>query len=325
MSHQLEQFTDGTTAFFTAREVAWHKLGTVTADALTADDALRTAQLDWEVLKSDSPVSVSVGDDLVSFKEKFMTYRANPKTKKPEALGVVGSRYTPLQNSEAFAFLNDLSDESGAVFETAGSIDNGRKVFMTMKMPDGLEIGGVDSVNLYLMAWNTHDGSSSFNVAVTPIRVVCQNTLSWAIDSAVSNFAWRHTPKMTSKVQVARETLGLTFKFVEAFEKQAEKLLAQGFTDQQFFKLVEKLIPVDEESLRVQNVAEEARGALMGLWKAPTQANVANTKWAAINAVVEYSDWAKPVRGANQAVARAEKIVTGANNSFKSRALALLS
>lgn len=337
MAHRLEEFTDGTTAFFSAREVAWHKLGTVTEGALSAEEALKTAYLDWEVKKSENPVSVIVPDkngnvsdengknNKIIVTDKFMTYRFNPKTSIPEALGVVGSRYTPVQNLEAFSFLNNIADESGAVFETAGSIDNGRKVFMTMKMPEGLNVGGVDAINLYLMAWNTHDGTSSFNVMVTPIRVVCQNTLSMAINQATSSFAWRHTPKVGSKVQLARETLGVTFKYVEAFEVEAEKLLSQSMTDKQFTAIVEKLIPIDEEQERARNLAETARGTLMGLWKAPTQLNIANTKWAAYNTIVEYADWAKPVRSDNPERARAEKIVTGLGDRFKNKALALIS
>jgi phage/plasmid-like protein (TIGR03299 family) len=332
MAHALEQFEDGTTAFFSAREVAWHKLGTVTTGALSAQEALQTAYLDWQVLKSEKPVGVHLVDDngkeidqYISSTDKFMTYRYNPKTLIPEALGVVGSRYTPVQNSEAFSFLNDIADESGAVFETAGSINNGRKVFMTMKMPEGLNVGGIDPINLYLMAWNTHDGSSSFQIMVTPIRVVCQNTLSMAIKQAESNFSWRHTPKVGNKVQLARETLGITFKYVEEFEKEAEKLLAQSMTDKQFTTLIETLVPIDEDSDRTRNLAETARGTLMGLWKAPTQANIANTKWAAYNTIVEYADWAKPVRSTNPDVARAEKIVTGLGDRFKNKALNLIS
>jgi phage/plasmid-like protein (TIGR03299 family) len=209
MAHNLETFEDGTTAFFTAREVAWHKLGTVTDNALTAEDALTQAHLNWEVRKSEQPVSTIVpvfNSDTettkIEYSDKFMTYRYHPKNKKAEALGVVGSRYTPVQNSEAFAFLNDLSDESGAVFETAGSIDNGKKVFMSMKMPNDMLIGGVDKIDTYLLAWNTHDGSSSFTVAVTPIRVVCQNTLTMAIKKAENSFSLRQIGRASCRERV---------------------------------------------------------------------------------------------------------------------------
>jgi phage/plasmid-like protein (TIGR03299 family) len=336
MAHRIEEFTDGTAAFFSAREVAWHKLGTVTEGALTAEEALKTAQLDWEVLKSADPVSTMVpmfdnsameqeSMEEITFPDKFMTYRYHPKTNKAEALGVVGNRYTPVQNLQAFSFLNAVADESGAVFETAGSIDNGRKVFMTMKMPEGLQVGGIDAIDMYLMAWNTHDGSSSFNVLVTPIRVVCQNTLTAAIGSAKSTFTLRHTPRVDSKIQAARETLKLTWKYTESFEQMANNLLGQKMTDKEFYSLVEAVFPIDDpESPRAVTMAETARGTLNGLWKAPTQANIAGTKWAAYNAFTEYSDWAKPVRDKNPEVARAVRIVTGAGDNFKNKVLNLL-
>ena len=325
-----DQYEDGTSAFFTNREPAWHSLGVVTPNALTAEEALKTALLDWKVIKADTPVETIVptidgkSTSKITFPDKFMTYRYHPKTKKADALGVVGNRYTPVQNAEAFSFLNYVADESGAVFETAGSMNNGRKVFMTMKMPEGLQIGGQDAIDLYLMAWNTHDGTSAFNLLVTPIRVVCQNTLTAAINSAKSNYALRHTPGVNGKIQAAREALNLTFKYTEEFEKLAENLISQEMTDKEFAKLVEEVFPIDEESQRATTIAETARGTLMGLWKAPTQANIANTKWAAYNAFIEYSDWASPIRGKDVETLRAERIISGAGDRFKNKVLALL-
>lgn len=325
-----DQYADGSASFFTNREVAWHKLGVVTPNALTAEEALKTAQLDWQVIKSDKPVASLVpnkdnsGTEMITFEDKFMTYRYHPKTSKAESLGVVGSRYTPVQNLEAFSFLNHVADESGAVFETAGAMNNGRKVFMTMKMPDTIQIGGQDAIDLYLMAWNTHDGTSAFNVLVTPIRVVCQNTLTAAIGSAKSSYALRHTPKVNGKIQAAREALGVTFKYVEEFEKMAESLISQSMTDKEFAKLTEKIFPLDEDSPRAKTMAENARDVVLGLWKAPTQANIANTKWAAYNTFIEYSDWASPLRGKNQETLRAERIITGAGDRFKNKVLSLL-
>lgn len=325
-----DKYEDGSAAFFTNREVAWHKLGIVTPNALTAEEALRTAQLDWQVIKTDKPVGCLVptkegtGAEMITFEDKFMTYRYHPKHGKAESLGVVGNRYTPVQNLEAFSFLNYVADESGAVFETAGSMNNGRKVFMTMKMPEGLQIGGQDAIDLYLMAWNTHDGTSAFNVLVTPIRVVCQNTLSIAIRNAKSSYSLRHTPNVSGKIQAAREALGITFKYTEEFEKMAESLISQDMTDKEFARLVEKVFPLDEESQRAKTMAENARDIVLGLWKAPTQANIANTKWAAYNAFTEYSDWASPLRGKNQETLRAERIITGAGDRFKNKVLALL-
>jgi len=330
---QAEIKADGTRAMFTTgRKPAFDTLGNATENARTAEEALKEAQLDWQVYKSGLPVSVQVDaspdtEDYkeISFKDKFMTYRYNPITNEPEALGVVGSRYTPVQNEEAFSFLNAVVDESGAQFTSAGSLDNGKKVFMSMKLPEGIKVGGVDNVDMYLLAWNTHDGSSSFSVHVTPIRLWCTNQIRMIIRTAHSSFTHRHTPRINGKIQVARETLKLTFKYVEEFEREAESLLSQKFSDKEFYQLVETLIPIDEETERARNVAEEARQNLVGLWKAPTQENILNTKWAAYNAVAEYADWTKPVRGSDINAARATKTITGLADRFKNKALTLLS
>ncbi len=296
------------------------------------ENELKEAQLDWGVYKTDEPVNVMIPrselnkEELRIFaKDKFMTYRYNPITNEPESLGVVGSRYTPVQNLEAFSLLNNIADDSGAVFDSAGSLDGGKKVFMTMKLPEGIQVGGVDKVDMYLLAWNAHDGSSSFSIHVTPIRLWCQNQIRMIMRTAESSYTLRHTPRVNGKVIAAREALGLTFKYVEEFERQAELLLGAKYSDKEFYRLVETLIPIDEENERSRNVAEEARQNLVGLWKAPTQENILNTKWAAYNAVAEYADWTKPVRGNNVDSARAVKTITGLADRFKNKALTLLS
>ena len=327
MAHNIEQFADGTSAFFTAREVAWHKLGTVTPEAQTAQDALEIAQLNWEVKVTEEPIFSTVDSTNIQLQDKFLTYRNHPK-KGLSALGVVGNRYTPIQNSDAFEFLNHIADESGAIFETAGSLGNGERVFMTMKFPDSMKLAnGVDVIDNYIMAVNSHDGSSSFTVAVTPIRAVCTNTVRMALNAAASKVSLKHTAGAAAKVQQARETLGIVFKYQEEFEKEVEKLLSEKFTDAQYKKFVEALIPEpkDDSSTRKENSVEKVRAELLGLWKAPTQAIVANTKWAAYNAVVEYSDWVKPVRGGeDKQELRAEKIILGNGEKLKQKAQLLL-
>lgn len=330
---QAETKIDGSRAMFTSgRRPSFSTLGTETKGARTAEEALKEAQLDWGVYKTDEPVNVMIPrselnkEELRIFaKDKFMTYRYNPITNEPESLGVVGSRYTPVQNLEAFSLLNNIADDSGAVFDSAGSLDGGKKVFMTMKLPEGIQVGGVDKVDMYLLAWNAHDGSSSFSIHVTPIRLWCQNQIRMIMRTAESSYTLRHTPRVNGKVIAAREALGLTFKYVEEFERQAELLLGAKYSDKEFYRLIETLIPIDEENERSRNVAEEARQNLVGLWKAPTQENILNTKWAAYNAVAEYADWTKPVRGNNVDSARAVKTITGLADRFKNKALTLLS
>lgn len=327
MAANIETFEDGTSAFFSNREVAWHKLGVVTDGAQTAGQALQVAQLDSLVKVSENPVGAVVDGKVITFPNKFITYREHPK-KGTTALGVVGKRYTPIQNSEAFDFLNVLADESGAVFETAGSLGNGERVFMTMKFPESMTLGGNDVVDNYIMAVNSHDGTTAFTVAVTPIRAVCTNTVRLALAKAQSKISLRHTANATQKVQQARDTLNIVWKYQEEFQSEVELLLSEKFSDAEYKRFIEVLVPEPKGkdiSQRQINSVLEVRSDLMGLWKAPTQQNIAGTKWAAYNAVAEYEDWAKPVRSKeNKDVVRAERIINGGAEVMKTRAQLLL-
>lgn len=314
MAHELEVHEDGTAAFFSARTPGWHRLGITTPDALTAEDAIKTAQLDWTVYKTEDPISAPVMTDegitLVTHESRFLTYRKHPKTGEYDALGVVGSQYEPIQNADAFAFLNTLTDEAGAVFETAGSLNRGRKVFMSMKMPDSMMIGGQDKVDLYLLAWNTHDGTSAFNVIATPIRVVCQNTLTAGIHSAKSSWSIRHVSTATQQVQQARDTMGLTFKFAAEFQTAMDKMIEATMTEMEFSEFVDLIVPLtDDMTDRQAANVKDTRSQITAAWDLPTQDGIRGTRWAAYNSVTEWADWFKPVRGDDDD-ARASRILT---------------
>lgn len=327
MASNIEKFADGTSAFFSAREVAWHKLGVVTDNALTAEAALKTAQLDSLVKVSEEPIYTKVDGQEIHLDKRFLTYRNHPK-KGLTALGVVGNRYTPIQNLEAFEFLNHIADETGAVFETAGSLGNGERVFMTMKFPESMMIAGVDTIDNYIMAVNTHDGSSAFIVAVTPIRAVCTNTVRLALSQAKSKISLKHTAGATAKVQQARETLGVVFRYQDEFEKEVNEMLSIKITDKQYAGFVKALVPdpkMKDPTDRMLNSIEKKRGELMALWSAPTQQNVAGTAWAAYNAVAEWADWVKPIRGGeDKDDVRAERMLFGGAEKLKQKAHLLL-
>lgn len=333
MSHDIEQFEDGTSAFFSNREVPWHRLGTVTEGAQTAENALQLAQLDWEVKKADDPITttVTLGNNkqkVISLSDKFMTYRNHPK-KGVTALGVVGRDYSVIQNAEAFEFLNLLVDEYGAHFETAGSLKDGKQVFVSMKLPDSIKLAGSkDEVEMYLMATTSHDGSKAFQVAVTPIRVVCANTVAYGLQRAKAKWSIRHTTNAQQKVQQARESMGLAFAYVDEWETVANKLASEKFDTKQLDAFLKKVVhePRKDTDRRKNNV-EATRNEIKALAiNAPTQENIRGTKWAAYNAVVEWADWARPVRGKSdeaKALARATRNFRN-SDKMKQRALALL-
>lgn len=326
MSANIETFSDGTAAFFTNREPAWHSLGVVTPNALTADEALATAQLDWTVTKQPVQTTVLTDDGVttLTMPDKFVTVRNHPKT-GVSALGVVGSFYEVVQNSDAFAIANDIFDQSGAHFETAGSLGDGRKVFLTMKMPDTVLIGGEDAVGMYLLITNTHDGTEPVRIAVTPVRAVCQNTVRLALQQATAVKSLRHTVSVTKRIEEARAALNMTWRYTESFEEIANGLISSVMTDKDFDAFLTSLLPTPPEfdsSKRQQTAHAQKVEEMRALWTAPTQANIAGTRWAALNVVTEWADWAAPVRGGDDR--RAVRVITDKAADLKNRALSLL-
>lgn len=303
----------------------WSRAGKDVTKAMTAEEAIKLGGLDFKVRVSEQPVSVIVKEQVLEIQNKFMTY-GEYNDGKLLPFGVVGNRYTPIQNQEAFDFLNNIVDESGAIYHTAGV--TGSKCWINMKLPETITVAnGADALETYLTCVNSHDGSSSFKVYVSHLRLICTNGLKGIVRDANSEIALRHTQGATLKVQQARESLNLVWQYQESFEREVQKLIDTPMTDKQYVKFVETLIPEPkpDSSQRKINSVQGVREELLGLWKAPTQQIVANTAWAAYNAVTEYVDWFRPVRGGeDKDTLRAEKMLSG-NSKLKSRAFDLLS
>jgi phage/plasmid-like protein (TIGR03299 family) len=300
MAHNIEQYEDKA-AFISAHTSAWHQLGTVVDHTFDAAEAMKVAHLGgWNVRKLPVPpiYDESTGQWLETDQD-FLVGRTNPFTGKVERLGSVGTDYTVIQNEEHAEFLNTLAGEGGAHFETAGSLNGGKRMFLTMKLPQHILVGGQDRVDLYLAASNSHDGTSPFTIYLTPIRVVCANTEHIAIKRANHIFKIRHTSGAGTRIQKAREILGMSFKYVEEFEKEAEKLINAELTTTEFDRIIKAVFPPSaSDSTRSKNSEGKRRDDLLGLFNsAATQANIRGTRWAGYNAITEYVDHTAPVKG----------------------------
>jgi phage/plasmid-like protein (TIGR03299 family) len=330
MAHEIEQFTDGTAAFVSAREHAWHRLGTVLPAEFDAAQAMAYAKLGgWNVRTMALQTAPVLSDDGVfgalPVPDQFATVRTNPVSGGVDVLGVVGRGYTVIQNEEHADLLNRVVDEGGACFETAGSLRGGRAVFLSMKLPRTMNIGGVDRVDLYLIALNSHDGTSAFRLLVSPVRVVCANTQALALRRAQSSFSIRHTSGARGNIAQAREALGLTFKYAEVFEREAEQMIQQSLTDAQFAQIIGKLWTTESESKRSATITANRADVLTGLFSdAPTNANIRGTRYAGYQAITEYLDHFAPVAGGTD-TARAERVATGGTvTTVKARAFEML-
>lgn len=258
----------------------------------------------------------------------FTTLRDHPVTGNPEPLGPVQGGYSPIQNEELAEILQALVDEYGAVFDTGGSLRGGREVFMSLKLPEGVQIAGHDAHNLNLVGMNSHDGTRALELVTSMTRVVCANTQAIALRNYQSRFSIRHVSGAKNRIAEARSGLKLTFKVAEEFQKEAEKLFQVKMTDKEFQSFCEVIWPQDKVKNLSHSLSEyHRRGAhLLKLFReAPTQENCRNTRWAALQSIGEYVDHFIPVRTKkDEAVTRANRALFGKGHDIKAKAFKLL-
>jgi len=300
MAHNLDT-TNGRTSFVSAREDAWHRLGTVLPDSFTANEAMEHGLLGgWNVRKV--PVMAEIAEGLtIPVPEKFAVVRNNPVVAgQVDPLGVVGPAYHVVQNEELAGLLDNLVDESGAKFETAGAIDGGRKVFITMKLPGSIKIGGVDPVENYIAAMTGHDGRTATTLLVTPVRIVCQNTMNLAFNNHSHIFRVRHTVGAQKiLLQQAREAMEFTYDYLDGFQAEAERLINTELTLGRFEEIVTKAFGAPEGApaatvTRNENKIDEIVGLFADSF---THEGVRETAWAGLNALTEWNDHFAPIRG----------------------------
>lgn len=309
MSHNLDT-TAGQTSFVSAREDAWHQLGTVLPDCFTAEEAMTHGHLGgWNLRKEE--IFAHVGGQQVRVSGRHAVVRDNPINGNPEVLGDVGDAYKIVHNEQLAGLLNHLVDESGAHFETAGAIDGGRKVFITMKLPGHMMVGGADRIDNYIAAMTSHDGNSSTQLVVTPVRVVCQNTLNVAFgrQGHSNSFKVRHTVGAERiLINEAREALDLSFNYLDDFQQAADRMINTQLTLSQFEQIVaDQFSTPDDAPAATRTRNENKADEIVQLFAdAHTHEGVRDTVWAGFNAFTEWADHYAPVRGAGAAVGEAE-------------------
>ena len=307
MAHNLE--TNGDEVAFALRGTpAWHNL----ANRIFSQEEMVSTQLmldeaklsNWNV--SLSPVADYIPESWNDTSDAQYVTRTNPFNGGTDVLSVVGSRYKVVQNEELFSFADNILDgDSRCAWESAGSLKNGKVVFGTLTVPREMVLdpqGANDKTKLYLIVWTSHDGSVAVQAAITPVRVVCQNTLNLAMRSAKQSFKIRHTQTADGKIQIARETLGLTLGYFDVFEKEAQELFKSEITDKQFYDLIRTIYPKPaEDSSKLAKTKWENKVILLDdlYFNSPTNANIKGTKWGAFNALTERLDYFRPTRKNN--------------------------
>ena len=272
---------------FYVRETPWHGLGTKVENAPTSKDAIIMAGLNWKVLQE--PVYTENG-------ERVEGFRANIRDFDRKVLGVVSERYRVIQNQEAFAFTDVLLGE-GVQYETAGSLQEGKRVWMLAQMPEKYIVAG-DEMESYMVFSNTHNGTGAVRIAITPVRVVCNNTLNLALNTAKRSFSMIHTGNIRGKVKEAREALFMVHHYMQDLGKELETLQSQKMSERQILEAVDMLIPVDENAtvLQQKNVSKLREDLKMRYYEAPDLKDLGNNAYRFINAVSDFATHVQPLR-----------------------------
>lgn len=310
MTHDIERDASGRASFFSAREVPWHHLGTVTKEAQTAHGAMIESNLDWGV--DLFPLFTQIDGDFHEVDDRKAVVRSSDH----KVLGTVGTHYVPFKNAEAFQFMDNLVDSGEAKYETAGALRGGKIVFLTLKVPCDILIGGEDLHELYLLLRTSHDGTKAISVYVTPIRVVCQNTLALATYGRVVKQKWSvtHVSTVHGRLAEARNSLNMTFKYVDEFKKIGDRLLSIKLNSGEFDQLLDRVLPnrPKTQSVKLQ---------ITGIYNTSPTIRYPGTAWGALNAISEYFDW---YRRSGSEEARFINTIDGVGAKARNTATALL-
>lgn len=273
-------------SMFYVRQPPWHGLGTRVDAAPRSEEALRLSGLDWTV----EPVPVMVGGTPVS------GHWANVRNTDGSVLGIVKERYRVLQNREAFAFTDGLLGMD-VRYETAGSLFGGKRVWILARLTQPIKLLKDETIP-YLCITNNHDGEGALRVILTPIRVVCQNTLSLAVQKAPRSWSTRHTGNVWSKLDEASRTLELTHNYLAGLKERAERLSQVSVPAKGWAEVVFALVPLPKASdsplaKRALEIALRKRALLVDLFHSPDLRPYKETAWAVVNAMVDYTEHAK--------------------------------
>lgn len=308
MSHNLDS-GNGKVSMASRREVPWHKLGEVFTKDKTTKEMLEAAYLNnWNVrgiamsdFLKDTNIGVSIDKQVIIRDNPF--YDENEvenDVNKYDMLGVVGERYSIIQNEELFEFGEALLSYEGR-WETAGAIRRGTHVFGSLAMetevvidPDGVS----DKINQYLLLSNRHDGSGALIAAQTDVRVVCKNTMDMAMGNLSNTIKIRHTRSAKERMAEVLRIREMQAKRTELFQQDANTLFEKSVTDAEFFNIVTSIYEKPESKAGVTRWNNKMMD-IMSLWNGETQEGIKNTAWGALGALTEDAQWNRQVNKGN--------------------------
>lgn len=282
MSHEVEQMMSA------GNIVPWHGLGNVIEEAPSIRRGIILAGLNWKV--GTKPLFTEDG--------QMVSARATYREDTNEVLGIVGTRYEPLQNAEAFEFYEPLVDAGLVTLETAGSLKSGKRIWVLGKInrdPIVIVPQADDKIEQYILLSNSHDGITAIRCGFTPIRVVCWNTLSWAHNLAQRQdqaagrlLSVRHSKNAKRALEEIRDVMDLATQTFSASAEQYRALAANGCSEEDLKKYVRVVWghpPDDEDACKnIMPRIEE----LVNCGAGNDVNGVRGTWWGAYNGITEY-------------------------------------
>jgi phage/plasmid-like protein (TIGR03299 family) len=308
MAHNLNIRQNGEAAFFSVQQKAWHGLGKIVDTYPTSAEAIEFAGLNYEVARR--PIFTPTfenGATEASPTTEIKTHFATVRTDTEQVLGVVGSRYNVVQNREAFTFFDAIvGGGEGILYETAGALGNGERIFITAKLPNYIQVDRNDLIEQYIFLTTSHDGSGSIQAAFTPVRIVCNNTLTSALKDCSNMVTIRHTASAHDQLKQAHKVMGISYQLSQQLEPIFQQMAKSYITDQETRRLITMaMAPSDvifqavrdrrtdvEFSTQFENIVEDVYAYAMG---AETQQmrTTAGTVFGAYNAITGYYQNAK--------------------------------
>ena len=312
--------TTGHAALYSAVP-AWHGLGIVIPGGISSiDSVLDLAHINWGVEKVPSEYAWDGGTRV--HPGQYHTVRDDTGA----ALGVVSGGYQVIQNRQLFEFCEELVGEHGVVWESAGALRGGKKVFVTMRVPESVIVdrGGLDDrIDLFISAINSHDRSSKAETVLSPWRIVCGNTERFALRDAASRWGIRHTSGALDRIMEARRTLGLTVKYAESFAVEETTLAHTDLAIDDFHKLIADLWPLKEDATDGERRSAARRvERLDGMFRSEVE-RAGRTAYAAERVVTDYLDHVAPRRpgkSMTEEIARATALLEGSDDEIKNTA-----
>ena len=284
MSHEVESLAYVSNEQ-NGRFVPWHGLGTPVGDSMTSAEALEAAGLNWNV--DARPVFTDNGI-------KIPGYVANTRDSDNSVLGIVSDKYKIVQNVDAFAFTDSLIGPE-CRYETAGSLRNGKSTFMLAKLPEKKILG--DEFGNYVCFTNTHDGTGAVKVCMTPVRVVCNNTLNLALNTSKRIWTCKHMGRMEDKLHEAEVTLGLAEEYMDNLNIVAERLANVSLSDDDIRAIVAEMFPMNDDSPdRTKANMQKAKTEFMVAYYMPDIEKFRNTAWGILNATSDWMSHSSPQR-----------------------------